>query len=449
MQKLAITVTDVVDNQIVPITNLEQGSFKFVKSSDNSTEIVFIGFYNNGNGNYLFWGFDVPAYETQPNFPETYQVRLKINNVFQDGYGVFNVYRDEREPNGQGVLWGRLDRGISGQDPNAGCDSIFGLINYDAAVTLANLTPFDGSLVHKKWVTDNYQPLVSGGFVTLASAQFISGKKTFSGGNVFDLGASTDKFRLQMNSNPPNGGVIGLDAKYQSSSKMLFDFYSSDIKATNLFIPTTASKYISGTPANNDFVWKKWVVNNFAPLTQTTWSSKTVYIDSNATENISGKIYTTVSAAITELLELEPPTSSTRWTIIVKQPKEGYYDESVSLPEYFNLIGEGQVKITGQFSRAGSLFSAITSKVQGITFESDGSHDVGGVEAVDCVFNSVSDNVVITKSILRNSGLYAGGFITSADNNKIINGFGNKDITWQTHDKVYTYVFDTTDNYLI
>lgn len=96
-------------------------------------------------------------------------------------------------------------------------------------------------------------------YVSLAGpVQNITSQKKFYSGTQFDLGTSgttAGAFRITTQSNPPNGGVIALDAGYQDNNVPFFNFYTSDLKigsltATSLSTLTAGAKYVSASSVN-------------------------------------------------------------------------------------------------------------------------------------------------------------------------------------------------------
>jgi hypothetical protein len=241
------------------------------------------------------------------------------------------------------------------------------------------------------------------------------------------------------------GGDTGVNADFgQTSVSGLNTWMLSDAK-----IPTNTAKYISNSYASNDYIPKKYVVDNFLPI-GTTYLSNTVVIDKRVDSNVSGKVYSTINGAIDDLSG--SVADDNIYTLLIKQDvNDSGYAEDVSLPDYFNLVGEGQVRIVGQLSRAGSP-SAIHCKLENIHFlKADVTHAVDYVEAVDCVFStSISEEdagggqVVLSNSVLRQSaffGYYDSGVgVISNGNNQIFNCNGNVNVSWNAlTDKVFSY----------
>jgi len=276
-------------------------------------------------------------------------------------------------------------------------------------------------------------------FVTILTNQTIYGQKTFY------LNPS-EGLQMQMQSDPPNGGVIGWNSKPLSSNKMLHDYKNSALTGTGNILCSTASintsssKYITGNLASNDFVHLKYLIDNYQPLV-TPYQSNTVYVDVTATEDIPLKTYRSLSGAFAGILEETGGTTSANiWSVIVRQHNDvsGYF-ENVDFPDWVNVIGEGMVNIYGQLTRS-TTGTMVTSKMQNLIFTNGGfDHNVQRFEAVDCVFVT-PDNINLERSNLRNCEFYATSIISS-NNNKLKGCFGNRAIGFQSNDDNYDYQF--------
>lgn len=289
---------------------------------------------------------------------------------------------------------------------------------------------------------------IDNNFVDKTTAQTVPGQKTM-GNLIIDVGTSdinSPRFQIKQQSNPPNGGVVGLKAGYRASNKMLFDFNSganaSEVLIEDLKIKTSASKYIAANPAQNDYVWKKWVQDNFLSIGNT-YSTHTIIIDQLVTENVFLKAYSNPQLALTDLEGV--PAANNRFTLLFRQPAlTNQYTGDIELPDWVNLIGECSIKIAGKFFRTASAETGITAVIQNLTFIMDDSHDLQRIESIDCIF--AGGLVDLEKSKFRNCGFY-GNTVQSSNNNNIINCFGNYNIAWVTNDNVYSYNFIEGDSY--
>lgn len=459
MQKISITVTTLDgDNNFVPHTGLEQSEFTFVLSSDGVTEVDFTGFEEVGNGNYNFWGFDVPTAdpadpEYDPAFPfGRKQVKVKINGTLQPAYGNITVYADNDEPASTTYSIGRVHRFG---------DTMFSWLSYDPANWVGGsydpaLAPDPNNVVpYRKWIKDNFVGMDGTGaenFVTKNTAQSITGAKTCYD-FAFDVGTnpvSSPKFSVKTASNPINGGITALSIGYGANNKPDINLHNSTINidgtatANRLKIKTTAPSYINPSLLTaNDYMFKKATDLLYEPLAGG-FNSNTIIVDPNAPV-VLGKQYPNITDAINDITA--SLTVTDRYTLYIKQPATGVYTEDVAVPDWLNIIGEGQIKIFGQLTRVGASVD-ITSKLQNLFFYNNlaFAHDVDRFFVQDCVFE-VNGDVVLTDSVINNSGFY-GSTVLSNGGNKITNCYGNYNVTWGLTDKPYNYSYYSGDSYI-
>lgn len=406
MQKIALTVTDIdgVGGELIPVTTLIQSDFKFIKASDNVTEVAFTGFSNQGNGNYLFWGFDVDVFDpvTNSTFARE-QVRIKINNVFQDGYGTFPIYHDDDEPAAASYSVGRVDR--QGDTifywltyvPDEDHDPTFDPYDPDTAADPDNV------LVCNKYVKDNFGQLDGSN----------TGDKRWTGAN---------------------------------------EHFYTPIMATD------SVEFIGGTPTyDNSFVWKKWVQDNFAAVSGNSFPINTnrLIVDSKQPSNFTGKIYTTISSALSYASSQTPAVNS-RWEIFVMPHHSTGYSENITLPRWCSLIGLGRVRILGSFdiASAGS-WTGYDGKIQNLEFkQSNVSYNIRQVFAQDCLFHangaSGEVNLLINGSQMVDCGFFVQNDVNieitnSVKVNRIQGCYGNTNLSWLGTDKVYSYNYVASD----
>lgn len=466
--RIAITVSTIsADGDYTPQENLLQSQFKFIDEADNVTEIPFSGFSDLGSGNYVFYGFSIS------NTVPFKKAHLKINGNFQYGYGLFIIYSDNNEPASQDFNDGRFGK-LGSSNTWSGATNQFeaGLFHDTLYLedvctgqdfemeSLSNLylgitQPANTTLLWKEYADEHYLDSTTGAnyFVTLNTAQNITGKKSFYGGVEVDTGTgittNNTAFRIKTASNPPNGGITALEVGYQGNNRPKIDFKSSDINSDGTGtvnrwrIKTSSSQYISGNLALNDYAHAKWVADNFQSKYGGSYQSKTVLVDSECPEAQALKVYSNINEAINSIVESgEDLDTTNRWTIVVRQHTNATgYTEDIELPDYINLIGEGVVKIQGQLSRPATS-EVLSSKIQNlqITTGIAQSHNLERLESFNCIFTS-GDSIDIESAKLSNCELYAFTSITSGDNNKIKNCVGNKSVSWQTNDVVFG--FDT------
>jgi len=206
-------------------------------------------------------------------------------------------------------------------------------------------------------------------------------------------------------------------------------------KLSDLKIPTSSSKYITGSLVNDDYAHVKWISDNFQSI-NSSYQSKTVYVDSSATEDVELKTYKSLSGAVAGITENGVTTSANIWSIIVRQHPDisGYY-ENVEIPDWMNIIGQGMINIFGQLTRPASSETQVTSKIQNLIFTNGGfDHAVERFEAVECVFIT-ADNIDLERSIMKGCEFYASAILSSG-NNKTKGCFFNKSVAWQSSDVV-------------
>jgi hypothetical protein len=458
VKKLAITFAQVVSGKFEPITGLNNATIRFIRA-DTGAVVPYDNWEEVGNGLYQFWNFQIPEITFTAGGAD-YQGHLNLKVQYYNGSAwitkaeTFSIYRNSNQFDGQDDYppsRAYVDNRVDRQG-----DTIFNQVQYDASVDLNAIAPLmnDRSLIHRHYADSRYVQGVSTDYVTISSNQTITGQKTFNN-IIIDVGnnpVTSAKFIIKQNSNPPNGGIEGLKAGYQSTNKMLFDFLNSHIEAENLKIKTSSSKYITGNPSDNDYVWKRWVVDNFLPIGSTfSEQSNTAIVDKRFTENVARKFYKSINDAIGGLQLVSPPLSQTNWwNLIIQGSYDNTYNEDIELPDWINLIGSGFVNIIGALTRSASTETIITSKISNLNFNENvstvNSHNLERLWVNNCVFRT-ADLIGIKSSKLINSGLYADVSINSIGNNKIVNCFGNQLISWQASDVVYSYNYVSGDNF--
>lgn len=398
MVKIAITVTDLDgDSNLVPVTTLSSTDFKFIKAVDNVTEVTFSGFANNGNGNYLFWGFDVDPYlpPDETSQPQGIQVRVKINDVFQDGYGTFSVYADNDEPPSFSYSLSRVDR--EGDTvfywltyvPDAGHTPAFNPYDPDTAAEPDNV------LVCNKYVKDNFAGLGANNY-------------WFNGPNLYDVAPMIDG---------------------------------------------AAAEYLAGNPADEkSFVWKKWVEDNFGDA-GAAWSveGRALLVDKNITTNVVGKKYNNLATACAYAAS-QSPTTINRWKIYIIPYMVGGssgYTDNITIVPGIDLIGVGQVKLSCSVTLSGTFTGQPKSFWKNIDFERINVNQTFEGISFDCcnlyMWNlSSTHTLTLTTCQLKNTGLFrfntgGTGVLASGAGNRVIGCYGNQDISWDPTDKIYGY----------
>jgi hypothetical protein len=468
IHKYPLTFGTVVDSNFQPNTGLQNDTdVRFIRI-DTGAVIAAAGFTEIGNGKYEFWNFAIPDIVFSSGGAD-YQgclelaVQLASGTAWNTQAQCITVYKDANQfdgyndrPPSRTYVDNRADR--------MG-DTLFGYFTDSPSGSFTGLNPTDWQHINKIYADTHYAPLSVSGYATalLSSNNIWTGTNNFNGGLTAKLFSGKD-FCITQQSSPANGDIMGLRVYCQTSNKVAFDFRNSSLSVTgasssatinDIRIQTSDPTYINGNPAQNRYVWRKWVSDNFQPIVST-YSSNTVVVDSNVVDKVSLKLYANVNDALTDITA-ETLSSTNIWTIFVKQHTDLVYgyQENIEIPDYVNIIGEGQVLITGQLTRSG-LDSRITSKIQNLQFYCiDVAHDVDRLDATDCIFEvngvTVEDQIVLTDSNLKNCGFYGtvvnGNPILSNGGNKFISCFGNADLVLTGTDKEYSYTFNEGDIY--
>lgn len=325
-------------------------------------------------------------------------------------------------------------------------DPILKFINKDGTLAfVANQSMGSHKLTNLAAGTTGTDAVNFGQVVKLAGLDTITGLKSFTGGVLIDV--SGNIFEIK------NGAVVNLTVLNNT-----FTFGVSSViisQGTALFrdpsYDPASTKYIGNIFSNTDIPSAKWVATHFAPLTGAEQNSS-VIVDSSHGGIDSGRIYQTIQSAIDDITSALRVNPTDVWNIYIKPNLESIagYVEDITLPDYINLIGEGRVIVSGQLVR-GSGTGDINSKIEDMAFVipvAATSQQVERIEGINSVFEaSAVGHVVATKSKLNNCGLYGVG-VTSGNNNKIINCYGNFDVVWDAStDKVYRYDFIPGDTY--
>lgn len=435
-------------------SSLAQSDLKFVRADNESTEVGYDYFSDQGNGVYVVGDFDVPDYSFNAvSNTETFavvEVIPKVNGVIQRSFDNFLVWSD----NLQGGVYRHNPVTISdmsGRVHRFG-DTIFDALTYVPTGSFDGLTFTDYQIPSFKAVKDWASGSISiPNVVYTDTVQAITGQKTCSD-FIFDVGnsaISSPKFVIRTSSNPPNGGVSAMSVGYNSSNKPDISFHNSNIvcngsgSVNRWKIQTTSNQYNNPNAVEqNDFVCRKITDLLYESKGAVGISSKTVIVDPSVTEDASLQYYSTITAAIQGIDESEDLSSTNIWSVKIRQHiSSAGYTEDVEIPDYINVIGDGLIYIQGQLTRpVTSGSNDITSVLHNLNFtKSNASHNVERFTAQNCVFNSLGGfDVVLEKSNLRDCEFY-GETIVSNDDNKIKNCIGNRAVIWGTNDVVWSY----------
>ncbi|WP_276974479.1 hypothetical protein [Flavobacterium filum] len=168
-QTIAITVDQISGGYKTPVSTLSASNFTVRLASSTGTNVTFGYFSNEGNSNYVLGNFTIPASSTAQGA----SVNVAINGTLRPELGTFRVYADNDEPwTAQKTIdlaAARLDRGVVGQLVNAGCDTIFGQIQYDDSVAESSITGINRKgLIHRGYVDDALSSGLNGAYLPLS-----------------------------------------------------------------------------------------------------------------------------------------------------------------------------------------------------------------------------------------------------------------------------------------
>jgi len=403
------------DGDFVPQTGLLSSSFKFILASDNVTEVTFSGFTEVGQGNYTFSGFDVASGTAYK------KVRVKINDTFQDGFGIITVYRDDDEPTSKSyndATYGRLASANAWTSTNSNTSAP--TLTTGSTEYTTNTPAGDNSLIWKAYADSKYGRLASSNTWTGATNQFESAL-------FHDFVTFEDV-------------VTGQDYEMDSQS--------------NLYLRVEE-------PANTTLVWKRWIIDNYGtggtsgsgfPI-----NSNRLVVDSKADSNVTGKIYQTISGAIS-YASSQTPSSTSKWTIMILPHHSSGYAEDITLVRFVNLVGLGSVVITGSFDIASAgAWTGYDARLENLVFSTNNeSINLQQVKAVNCQFRANGSggevNLTFKGAECINCGFYVQNDVNVEITNPVkvnrIKGcYGNSDFAWLSTDVVYDYVFNTTDQW--
>jgi len=182
-------------------------------------------------------------------------------------------------------------------------------------------------------------------------------------------------------------------------------------------------------------------------------------VDANRSADIAGYVYNDIQTAI-DYANTQTPSSSSRWTIyIVPKKNNTGYVENLTVYQYIDFTGLGRAMINGTITYSGTWTGGVYSKFDNITVTSvtDSNLTIRGIQAKNCMFKVIKDastpGLSLENSELTNCDFIAylsGSTITTTGSNKIIKCNGNKSITWDSTDTVfsYDYIADQSITYL-
>jgi hypothetical protein len=201
------------------------------------------------------------------------------------------------------------------------------------------------------------------------------------------------------------------------------------------------------TPTLPNHVVNKTFSERFL-LTNVIW----VHADTTA---VTGRLYNSVSDAMTYIQSLGTRSSSNRFEVWVYPCKAGKYIDNFIWYDFINIIGVGEVVLenTATFALFARSGTSDTPKASNIIFtQGDQNLDFHKVNCEGGAFVSLSGLVdwgrlQFGTSQFKNFGFfydYPDGYIVNDGSNKILSGcYGNAPIAWDSSDNVMDYKYIT------
>ncbi|MCC6867074.1 MAG: hypothetical protein IT280_13040 [Ignavibacteria bacterium] len=230
-------------------------------------------------------------------------------------------------------------------------------------------------------------------------------------------------------------------------------------------INTGSAEYIAGTPEdNNSLVWKKWVVDNFIQSVGGGYfpvNANRIIVDSKQTTDVSGKIYNTISEAVSYAYLSGSPTSNNRWLIVILPGHNGIYTDNWVWYDYIDMIGMGYVSIKNTFNeppysiftRSGGMTDR-NVKCVNLNFEqTDANITFQKMIVINCSVRTIEDNyapnISLNGSQFENCVFThtGSGSFTTVNANNIVNSVSNTLITFGSSDIVAGWVVNTSLTY--
>lgn len=217
---------------------------------------------------------------------------------------------------------------------------------------------------------------------------------------------------------------------------------------------TTSSRTYSGSLY--ELIDRLYLETNYGYGSGTPFGIATnrIFVDSKLATDITGKAYNTISEAIT-YASTQTPSSTSRWLIIVMPHHSSGYAEDITMPQYIDLIGWGQVYITGGFTTThvttAQTWSARDSKIENLTFNStDESYFFRLMHINNCIAKANGAGGEVSYYIdgceMRNFGIFTQNDVDLQANateqeNHAVNCYGNEEPVWESSDDVGSFSF--------
>lgn len=175
-------------------------------------------------------------------------------------------------------------------------------------------------------------------------------------------------------------------------------------------------------------------------------------VDSKQTTDVAGKIFNGIQEAIT-YAGTQTPSSTSRWLIIIMPHHSSGYAEDITLLKYVDLVGWGNVYITGGFTTShvtgSETWSARDARIENLVFNStDKNYRFRLLHIKNCIAkaNGAAGEIVfyIDGSNCNNFGIFTQNDVDLQANateqeNRVFNCFGNEEPVWESGDDVGSF----------
>lgn len=273
-------------------------------------------------------------------------------------------------------------------------------------------------------------------FVELTGTQTVAGAKTFSTAPKSSVAASATTELVRYDEAVRTTGVQSIDGL-----------------KTFLTIPkNTGGRTYSGS--NREIVDVGYLIENYGTGSGTNFGINTnrIFVDSKLSTDITGKAYNTIGEAIS-YASTQTPSSTSRWTIIIMSHQGLGYAEDITIPQWIDLVGWGEVYITGGLTTThvttSQTWGARDSKIQGLIFNTtDKAIYCRLLHVKDCILkcNGAGGEVpfYIDGSELWNTGIFTNNDVDLQANateqeNRVMLCYGNEEPVWESTDDVGSF----------
>lgn len=265
-------------------------------------------------------------------------------------------------------------------------------------------------------------------FVELAGSQTITGVKTFSSSPIV-----------------PQATTNGQAMRYQDTVRTTDD-QNIDGHKVFLDIPkTSAGRTYTGNQQeipDVQYLQENYGTGGGSPFKI---NVNKLFVDADASA-VTGKIYTTIQGAIT-YASTQSPSVTSRWTIIIMPHKSAGYAEDITLVRFVDLIGWGDVYITGGLTTTqittAQTWGARDARIENLIFNStDKSYFFRLLHIKNCMAKANGAGGEVSFYIdgcnMREFGIFTQNDVDlQANNTEQENrgtAFGNEEPVWETND---------------